>query len=78
MMADFWGPEILVNGERPEWLSGRVVCDVRTKAGWCYTDDRVASDEPAQDWTWKHADGSVCIIAIRLPTRADLAKAGAA
>lgn len=64
---DFWGPEIVVNGERPDWLTGRVVCDLRTSYGWRCAEDREPAEKPAEEWAWKHASGKPCILSIRLP-----------
>lgn len=65
-MSETWGPEIVVNGNRPEWLTGKAVADVRTNAGWCYANETEDEhDEPAENWAWQHSDGKPCIIAIR-------------
>ena len=63
----YWGPEIRVDGVRPAWLSGRVVCDMRSAHGWCYTDERAAHKNDAEAWCWSHGDGEPNITAIRLP-----------
>jgi len=64
---NFWGPEIVVNGERPDWLKGRVLCDLLTASGWRYTGEREVHECPVEQWAWKHGDGRPCIIAIRFP-----------
>lgn len=62
-----WGREIEVNGVRPDWLRGRVVCDLRTRAGWCNSDETVPALSIAEKWAWSHQSGEPNILAIRLP-----------
>ena len=62
-----WGEEIEVNGVRPEWLRGRVLCDLKTSCGWRNEGGELAA-APAEDWAWSQRDGEPCILAIRLPS----------
>lgn len=69
MDDDFWGPEIVVNGVRPEWLTGRVTCDLWTGLTWCYRHTRTPHDVRAEEWAWVHTHpaNEPNIIKIRLP-----------
>lgn len=67
-MADAieWGREIPVDGKRPAWLKGLVVCDVKTSAGWRYPRGGLSATF-AERWSWNYGEGTPCITAIRLP-----------
>lgn len=58
-----WGDPIPVNGVRPAWLKGRVVCDIKTSAlaGWRYPNEREPALTPAEGWSWD------LVTKIRLP-----------
>ena len=61
-----WGDPIECNGVRPDWLRGRVTCDLKTAAGWgsaAYYD----SENDAEDWAWSHRPGDPNVTHIRLP-----------
>lgn len=64
----FWGPVIDVNGERPTWLTGKIVCAVKTGSGW--QDERTIDNNPAENWAWRHeweSDRRLNITHIALP-----------
>lgn len=61
-----WGDPIECNGVRPDWLRGRVTCDLKTAAGWgspAYYD----SENDAEDWAWSHRPGDPNVTHIRPP-----------
>lgn len=66
-IADFWGPTIYVNGKRPFWLSGIVLCNLMTSGQWRCPEKREPSEFPAENWHWTLLDGEPNITAIRLP-----------
>lgn len=70
MDDDFWGPEIVVNGVRPKWLTGHVTCDLWTGSSWCCSSDREPHYNEAEKWTWTHdhlSHNPPNITKIRLP-----------
>jgi len=72
----FWGPEIVVNGERPEWLTGKAVCALKTELGWVYT-SRDAPENPAEQWAWRFTlNREPCILSIRVPALANIRRTG--
>lgn len=61
-----WGPEIVVNGVRPEWLTGIVErIDIYTEnAGWEPDAWVVSAINPVEEWWWMK-DGKPHITKIR-------------
>lgn len=47
-----WGEPIKVDGKRPDWLQGCVMCDLKTDYGWTDSDSVEPDDAPAEDWAW--------------------------
>lgn len=66
MSDDYWGPEIVVNGQCPSWLTVNDLCDLRTESGWCYSSSREPHYLEPKEWAWMHSNGEVNIQAIRL------------
>lgn len=64
-----WGPEIAVEGVKPDWLTQNDVVRLKTGVGWTSVHtgryDRVSS--PIEDWAWTFRGGSANILAIALP-----------
>lgn len=61
-----WGDPIECNGVRPDWLRGRVTCDLKTAAGW-ESPAYYESENEAEDWAWSHRPGVPNVTHIRLP-----------
>jgi hypothetical protein len=69
---DAWGPEIVVNGVRPEWLGEQEpFVWVRTIRWLDHFKSKLSYAAPfvpsTRQWGWKHTSGAPCIRAIRLP-----------
>jgi hypothetical protein len=68
----FWGPEIAVDGVRPEWLGEQEpFVWLKTRKWLEHFRKPVMYGEPfatsTRFWAWRHSDGRPCIRAIRLP-----------